>query len=50
MPIGVAFPVDFVQTRRGPAEVFRLAVGGVDPGVRFLCVGRVFVELGEAAE
>ena len=50
IPIGIGFPIDFIESRRGPAKVFRLAVEGVDPGARFLCVGRVFVELGEATE
>jgi hypothetical protein len=39
-----------VPTRRAPAAVFRLEVEGVDPGARWVCVGRKFVELGEAAE
>src|SRR3954451_17459325 len=35
MPIGIAFPINFIQIRRGPAKVFRLAVDGVDPDSRF---------------
>jgi hypothetical protein len=50
MPVGVAFPTGHVQHRKGPAVTFRLVVGEVElPGL-WLCVGRRFVELGEAPE
>ena len=50
MPIGIAFPVGLVAHRRGPATTFRLVIGKVELVGRWLCVGRRFVKLGEAAE
>jgi hypothetical protein len=49
MPIGVAYPTGYTPREPYPAAVFRLGVEGVDPDARWVCVGRVFVELGEAA-
>jgi hypothetical protein len=50
MPIGIAFPVGQVEHRRGPAVTFRLMIGKVDLEGRWLCLGREFLRLGEAAE
>ena len=50
MPIGIAYPVGLVEHRRGPAKTFRLVVGKVELPGRWICVGREFVPLGEAAE
>jgi hypothetical protein len=50
MPIGIAYPVGQVEHRRGPAATFRLAIGKAELEGRWLCVGREFVRLGEAAE
>jgi hypothetical protein len=50
MPIGIACPVGQVEHRRGPAATFRLTIGKVGLEGRWLCVGREFVRLGEAAE
>jgi hypothetical protein len=50
MPIGIAYPVGLVEHRRGPAKTFRLVVNKVELEGRWLCVGREFVPLGEAAE
>lgn len=50
VPVGIAFPVGVVEHRGGPAAVFRLVfTKGELPG-RWICVGREFVQLGEAAE
>src|SRR4051794_28167928 len=50
MPIGIAFPVGQVAYRKGPAAKFRLMIGKVELEGRWLCVGRRFVRLGDAAE
>jgi hypothetical protein len=50
MPIRIAYPVGLVEHRRGAATTFRLVVGKVELPGRWLCVGREFVALGEAAE
>jgi hypothetical protein len=50
MPIGIAYPVGQVEGRRGPAVTFRLTIGKVELEGRWLCVGRRFLPLGEAAE
>ena len=50
MPIGIAYPVGLVEHRRGPAKTFRLVVGKVELAGRWICVGREFIALGEAAE
>jgi hypothetical protein len=50
LPIGIAYPVGLVEHRRGRAKTFRLVVNKVELEGRWLCVGRVFVRLGEAAE
>jgi hypothetical protein len=42
--------VDLVEHRRGPAQTFRLVVNKTELPGRWLCVGRRFVHLGEAAE
>jgi hypothetical protein len=49
-PLGVAIPVDLVEHRAGPAVVFRLVIHKTKLPGRWLCVGRQFVQLGEAAE
>jgi hypothetical protein len=50
MPIGIAYPVGQVESRRGPAVTFRLTIGKVELEGRWLCVGRRFLPLGDAAE
>ena len=50
MPIGIAYPVGVVENRRGIAKTFRLVVGKVELPGRWICVGREFILLGEAAE
>jgi hypothetical protein len=50
MPVGIAFPAGMVASRRGPATVFRLVVGQAEIEGRWLCVGREFLPLGDAAE
>jgi hypothetical protein len=50
MPIGIAFPDGHVEHRKGPAVTFRLVVGKTELPGRWICVGRRFVPLGEAAE
>jgi hypothetical protein len=50
MPIGIAYPVGLVEHQRGPAQTFRLVVNKVELPGRWICVGREFVPLGEAAE
>src|SRR4051812_12721940 len=49
-PIGIAFPVGQVAHRRGPAATFRLVVEKAEVEGRWVCVGRRFVRLGDAAE
>jgi hypothetical protein len=48
--LGIAFPTGLLPDPRGARRVFRLAVPGVDPDDRFICVDRTFVRLGEVAE
>jgi hypothetical protein len=50
LPVGIAYLVGHVPSRRAPAAVFRLEAEGADPAARWVCIGRRFVELGEAAE
>jgi hypothetical protein len=50
MPIGIAYPVGLVEHHRGPAQTFRLVVNKTELPERRLCVGRRFVQSGEAAE
>jgi hypothetical protein len=50
MPVGIAYPVALVRHRNGPATTFRLVVRDVELPGFWLCVGREFVPLGEAAE
>jgi hypothetical protein len=50
MPIGVAFPAGLVAHRSGPAVTFRIVFGKVEIEGQWLCVGREFNKLGEAAE
>ena len=50
MPVGIAYPVGLVEHRRGPAQTFRLVIGKTELAGRWLCVGRRFVQLGEAEE
>jgi hypothetical protein len=50
MPIGIAYPVGLVEHRRGPAQTFRLVVSKAELPGHWLCVGREFVQLGEAVE
>jgi hypothetical protein len=49
-PIGIAYPVGMVAHRRAPAATFRLVIDQVELEGRWVCVGREFVRLGEAAE
>jgi hypothetical protein len=49
-PIGMAFPTGQVEHRRGPAVTWRLIIKKVELEGRWLCLGRRFVRLGEAAE
>jgi hypothetical protein len=49
MPIGIAYPGGLVEQLRGPAKTFRLVVRKVELPGRWVCVGREFVLLGEAA-
>jgi hypothetical protein len=49
-PIGMAFPVGQVAHHKGPAVTFRLMIGKVELEGRWLCLGREFIRLGEAAE
>jgi hypothetical protein len=50
MPIGIACPVGLVEHRRGPAQTFRLVIDKTELPGHWLCVGRRFVQVGEAAE
>lgn len=50
MPVGIAFPTALVAHAQGPAVVFRLVIGKQELPDRYLCLGRTFVRLGEAAE
>jgi hypothetical protein len=50
VPIGIAFPVGLVEHRRGPTKTFRLVVGKVKLGGRWICEGRRFVLRSQAAE
>jgi hypothetical protein len=49
-PIGIAFAAGQVQHRRGVAATFRLVLDQQELEGRWLCVGREFVRLGDAAE
>jgi hypothetical protein len=46
----MAFSAGQVEHRRGPAVTWRLVVRKVEMDGRWLCLGRRFVRLGEAAE
>jgi hypothetical protein len=50
LSIGIAYPVGLVRHRKGPAATFRLVVNKVELPECWMCVGRRFVPLGEAAE
>jgi hypothetical protein len=51
MQIGIAFPVGWIDARRGsPAAMFRLVVNKVELEGEWICKGRQFIRLGEAAE
>jgi hypothetical protein len=50
MPAGMAFPDGQVEHRTGPALTRPLVLGKVELTGRWICVGREFVPLGEAAE
>jgi hypothetical protein len=50
MPIGTAFPAGLVVNRQGPAVAYRLVISKVEIEGRWLCVGREFIRLGEAAK
>jgi hypothetical protein len=50
LPVGIAYPVSLVEHRRGRARTFRLIVNETELDGRWMCVGRRFVKLGEAAE
>jgi hypothetical protein len=49
-PLGIALTVGHVAHRKGPAATFRLVVNKAELPGRWICVGREFVPLGEAAE
>ena len=48
--VGIAYPVGQVETRQWVAATFQLVIGEEDLEGRYICWGRVFVRLGEAAE
>jgi hypothetical protein len=48
--LGNDCPVGLVEHRRGPAQTFRLVTDKTELPGRWLCVGRRFARLGEAAE
>jgi hypothetical protein len=50
MPIGIAFPTGLMAHRKGPAKTFRLVIGKTELSGRWICEGRRFVPLGDAAE
>lgn len=45
LPVGVAYLVGYVSSRRGPVCLFRLVVGGVKLDGLFVCDCRRFVRL-----
>jgi hypothetical protein len=47
---GIAYAVGYMADARGSIGVYRLTFGKTDLPGRWTCVGRRFVELGEAAE
>jgi hypothetical protein len=47
---GIAYAVGYMADARGSISVFRLTFGKSDLPGRWTCVGRRFLELGEAAE
>jgi hypothetical protein len=49
-PCGIAYAVGRMGDRRGAITVYRLTFGKSELPGRWICVGRQFVELGEAAE
>jgi hypothetical protein len=48
--IGTAYATGWVQLRNAPVKTYRLVVNEVELPGRWLCIGRQFVQLGEAAE
>jgi hypothetical protein len=50
IPIGIAYPAGRVQHGQGLVTTFRLVVNRTTLDGRWVCVGRRFVQLGEAAE
>ena len=49
-PIGIAYPVGQVAHPKGPAATFRLVIDEAEVDGRWMCIGREFVRLGDAAE
>jgi hypothetical protein len=47
---GIAYAVGYMADARGSISVFRLTFGKTELPGRWACMGRRFVELGEAAE
>jgi hypothetical protein len=47
---GIAYAVGYMADDRGAITVYRLTFGKSDLPGRWICVGRRFVELGDAAE
>ena len=48
--IGLAWLAGSIPSRKGPAQLFRLTVGKVELEGVFICRGREYVRLGDAAE
>jgi hypothetical protein len=48
--IGTAYATGWVQHRNVTVKTYRLVVNGTELPGRWLCVGREFVQLGDAAE
>jgi hypothetical protein len=49
-PTGIAYPVGLAEHRNRPATTYWVDVNKVELPGRWLCVGRTFVGLGEAAD
>jgi hypothetical protein len=46
----MAYPAGLAEHGAGPAVTFRLVIGKTELPGRWLCIGRQFVQLDEAAE
>ena len=49
MQIGITYPSGLLEHQRGPAKTFRLVVNRIELLESWICVGREFIQLGEAA-